>query len=124
MPDTFTVTDQHLTLLRHANIRFNETFYHGSAEIDPKRPYKDGSAFWGAAHALDPDGVPTEDDEAADAYELAHWEEYMRLHRETATVIAIATRTGHFEPGTYQRTSPWIDDWKRIEPQRDEQAHR
>lgn len=121
MHDQFTVTEQHLSLLRHANVVWNDSFGPGAPSVDAKRPYGSHWCFHDIAQILDPEGfaaVPDGDNAAIGAYEQANEEKFMELHRETQTVLDIVLRTGAFQTGTYERSDPWAHDWKRLdEPQ-------
>lgn len=81
--------------------------------MDPKRPYGfSGDGFTDIAEILDPVGVA----EAAardelDVYEATHHEAYLRVHRETETVLRILLRNASAPPGVYEytnRNEPWV----------------
>lgn len=113
MPDTFTVTEQHLKLLRRMNVGWDDSGK-GAPGVDAHRPYNSKWVFHDVADILDPEGmaaIAEADEEAIGAYEQAHEEEFLRVHRETEYALDIALATGSFTPGTYRRTAPWAHDW-------------
>lgn len=109
----FTVTDEHLRLLRHAYISWDESEF-GAPGINAKRPYGNSNVFADIAEIL---GVP--DSEWMDAGEEptldAEWR-FLRLHVETAIALQIGLATGEFRTGQYVRGNEWDDNWKRNEP--------
>lgn len=109
----FTVTDEHLRLLRRTYIFWDEAEF-GSPSIDPKRPYGNSNVYGDIAEIL---GVP--DSERADEYLNpsldARWR-FLRLHVETAIALQIALATGEFRTGRYIRDDKWDSRrWKRDE---------
>ena len=119
MPDLFTVTEQHLKLLRHANLRWEDS-YQGAPGIDAKMPYGSKWVFHDIAEILDPDGfgaVPEGDDAALGAYEQEHEDEFLQIHFETIQALGIALRTGEFKTGVYRRSDVWASDWTYVGPE-------
>ncbi len=99
--EEFTITEDHLKLLKHMNVRWCED-ENSAPFIDPKSPY--GNSYM-------------EDD----MFEIFGWEKsknirgeliistnrYMnlrKLHRETETALQICLVTGKFETGTFVKT--------------------
>lgn len=108
----FTVTDEHLPLLRHTHVSWDEAEF-GAPSIDPKRPYGNSNVYRDMAEILD---VP--DSERADE-ELtpeAEWR-FLRLHVETAIALQIALATGEFRTGRYVRYDETVSTcrWRRDE---------
>lgn len=103
----FTVTAEHLTLLRHANVGWCGDEF-GAPTIDPKRPYgnsnvhRDIAGLLGFAPA-DPDGEFTAE----------QMQEMDLIHGGTQTALQIVLATGRFEAGTY--TSEDWSTWQRVE---------
>lgn len=97
--ERFTVTEQHLKLVRSFNVGWQDTEY-GAPEIDPKRPYGNSNVRYDIAEILNID--PSE----------ADWEVLEQLHRDTDKVLQIAIDTGKFEAGTYQRNR--YGAWGRV----------
>lgn len=93
--ERFTVTDEHLKLARRMYIRYEDAIEFGGPAIDPKRPYGNGDVYRDMREILgypDPDDDPDIDGDEASM---------LRLHKEMATVLQIALRTGRFEAGEY-----------------------
>lgn len=110
----FTVTDEHLRLLRSAHVFWDEAEF-GAPSINPKRPYGNSNVFGDIAKILDvPDG------EWADEYLKpsldAEWR-FLRLHVETAIALQIALATGEFRAGRYVRYDDMVSPcrWRRTE---------
>lgn len=90
----FTMTEQHLTLLRKMHVENGPD----APEIDQKRPYgnsdieRDVCELLHLPYDRESDNPMTKEVEST----------VKRLHRETATALQIVLRTGKFEPGTYR----------------------
>ena len=94
----FTVTDEHLKLLRRAYVGWDDCEF-GAPAIDCKRPYGNSDVIADIAEILE---VPDDQwrDEDGDAFPDAE-EAFTKLHAETAIVLQIALATGEFRPGRY-----------------------
>lgn len=116
MPETttFTVTEDHLTLLRNAYIGWDDMEF-GAPAIDPKRPYGNSYVIGDIARLLYPDVVVELDDETAEDWLDEHEDALTQIHRETQTVLQIAVSTGEFKAGTYTRADTWGAPWARVE---------
>jgi hypothetical protein len=111
----FTVTDNHLKLLRRAYVNWDYGENYGAPEIDCKRPYGNSSIELDIAEILE---APDSDWEWGGGERVLRPEaqdRYTRLHVETAIALQIALATGEFRPGRYARTKTWSIDWKRDE---------
>jgi hypothetical protein len=109
----FTVTDDHLLLLRRAHVTWDDWEF-GAPGIDPKRPYGNSNVFADIAEIL---GVPLSEWADGDDEELtpdAEWR-FLRLHVETGIALQIGLATGEFRTGRYVRGNEWDDSWKRDE---------
>jgi hypothetical protein len=96
--ERFTITEHHLTLLKHACVGWNAAG-HGAPQIDPERPY--GS-------------FDIEHDLAEIVEKYAGNPGVLRaLHLLTQIVLQIALCTGRFETGTYQRTGIAGHAWRK-----------
>jgi hypothetical protein len=107
----FTVTDDHLRLLRHAHITWDDAEY-GAPEIDPKRPYGNSYVARDIGSIL---GAPPGDweDGEVGGFVLDEVEQrYARLHAEAAVALQIALNTGAFEAGRYTRADGYAV-WRR-----------
>ena len=111
--ERFTVTDEHLWLLRRAYISWDDMEF-GAPGISPKRPYGNSNVFADIAEILE---VP--DSEWMDADEEvtpdAEWR-FLRLHVDTAIALQVALATGEFRTGRYVRDDKWDSrSWRRDE---------
>jgi hypothetical protein len=108
----FTVTDEHLRLLRRAHVTWTDAEF-GAPEIDCKRPYGNSDVYSDIAEIL---GIPEAEwfEEDIEPFPEAEWR-FLRLHVETAVVLQIALATGEFRPGRYVREDAWGGTWKRAE---------
>ena len=95
----FTVTEQHITLLRAALVEWDPCEF-GAPEIDPKKPYGNSAVEHDIRRVL---GNPAGSDE-----------DMTRLHAETGIVLQIVLSTGMFEPGRYV-CDQFGFDWKRAD---------
>lgn len=104
----FTVTEQHLQLLRRAWVVWydGET---GAPAIDCKRPYGNSNVAFDVAEIIG-ETLP-EDEDLSDA----DYERLLQLHYETVVVLQIALVTGEFKPGRYTKTSRYGNDWRPAE---------
>jgi hypothetical protein len=102
----FTVTSEHLTLLRQAHVGWDATEF-GAPAIDPKRPYGNSGVYADIAEMLD---EPFDDEE--DTPEAVA-DRYDTLHAETGIVLQIALVTGEFRTGRYTRDK-YRDNWRQI----------
>lgn len=101
MPDTFEITDDHLTLLQATEWHYSDCEF-GAPAIDPKRPYGNSSVETDLAELLIPGFKEMSDDDQAAELDDG-W--LVRTHRELVTVLTIATSARSFAPGIYQRTA-------------------
>ena len=109
----FELTENHIKLLNRMYVYWDDGSYDGAPCIDTKRPYGNSSV-------------------AYDVYEIIHgkewdygehdemteeiYEQMMDIHAETATALQIVLCTKSFEPGTYQKKSPYDSlSWRKIE---------
>lgn len=108
--ETFVVTDDHLKLLQHAYVGWEDCEF-GAPAIDCKRPYGNSSVYLDIAEILgiEPEG---DDDGYGERDFTRDQKDAMRkFHVETQTVLQIALATGSFEPGTYicpKYSSNWV----------------
>lgn len=105
-PIRFTVTADHITLLRHMYVGWQDCET-GAPEIDPKRPYGNSSVAYDVAELL---GWPMDNRELTGEQRARA----LILHRETTTALQIVLMLGTFEPGDYRRTNPYLQrSWER-----------
>ena len=99
----FTVTEDHLELLRHVYLYWDYGEGCGAPAINPKRPYGNSDVERDIAAILDApdsDWDQVEDDEYPDLTPEAR-ERFTRLHVETMIVLHITLAAGEFRPGRY-----------------------
>jgi hypothetical protein len=107
----FTVTDEHLRLLRRAHVSWDETEF-GAPGINPKRPYGNSNVYGDIAEIL---GVVDGEwqDEVEDDWPPPELEwRFLRLHVETAIALQIGLATGEFRAGRYVCGNEWDSTWK------------
>jgi hypothetical protein len=111
----FTVTDEHLRLLRRAHVGWDEIEF-GAPEINAKRPYGNSNVYGDIAEILGlVDGAWQDEVEEDWPPPELEWR-FLRLHVETAIALQIALATGEFRAGPYVRGSEH-NAWKRDEAQ-------
>jgi hypothetical protein len=106
--ETFQVTDDHLKLLRAAQVSWDDSMYEGAPEIDIKRPY--GNKYDVAADVA---FILTGEQRELSAHERAR---YIQLHRDMERVLAIVLATGSFAPGRYVKRP--FRKWAKASPGR------
>lgn len=108
MYKTFTVKEEHLKLLQNMTVGWQncET---GAPEIDPKRPYGNSDVVEDIHYILKGERINEDEleEKGIDYYDFIDSieEEYLKLHRETDTVLEIVLHTMLFEAGRYKRHS-------------------
>ena len=103
----FTLTKQHIVLLRNANVGWNEGEC-GAAGLDTKRPYGNSDYIQDIAGLLGNKSIRRERDITSDE-EM----EFERLHRETQTALQVVLATGSFQPGTYE-ADEYRSNWRAV----------
>jgi len=114
--ERFTVTDEHLRLLRRAYVFWDETEF-GAPGINAKRPYGNSDVYGDIAEIL---GLVHGDwqDEVEEDWPPPELEwRFLRLHVETAIALQIGLATGEFRAGQYSRGEGY-NAWKRYEAQK------
>lgn len=104
---SFSLTHEHLTLLRNANVVL-ETGECGAPAVDSKRPYGNGDVAKDVALLLD----WTWDGEDLSP---AMVERAERLHSETALALQICLSLGAFKAGRYERATGYGErKWRLV----------
>jgi hypothetical protein len=95
----FTVTEEHLKLLRRANVGWEDCEF-GAPAIDCKRPYGNSDVVADIGEIL---GYGEEywQDPLTGEYNETIANNFAQLHAETGIVLQIALATGEFRPGRY-----------------------
>jgi hypothetical protein len=97
-PQRFTLTADHVTLLRHMSVGWHGIEY-GAPAIEPKRPYGNGDVEQDIHEILTGRREPLED--LARQEREALQARYRQLHEETRTALQVVLAAGSFEPGEY-----------------------
>lgn len=104
----FILTKEHVWLLRHANVRWEDCEY-GAPAIDCKRPYGNSDVEGDIYKLLNGERMPE------------HWESvpketsdyFYKLHKETETALQVVLATGSFEPGEFEAEA-YSSRWVRV----------
>jgi hypothetical protein len=108
----FTLTHEHLKLLKHVIINWDSTEF-GAPCIDPKRPYGNSDVPEDIAEIL---GEELFEDRYGE-YHLSkkQGDRLEQLHRDLETVLAIVLGTQSFVPGEYHTTDYYDPTkWKLV----------
>src|SRR3990167_1462315 len=110
--ETFSLSADHLKLLRAANVRWEDCEY-GAPAIDCKRPYGNSSVESDIAEIL---GVTPEDTyDGEPALSESQCDKLRKIHEGTETALQIVLATGKFEPGRYAMTKPYdYRSWQKL----------
>ena len=110
----FTVTEDHLKLLRRAYVTWNEEPGSiGAPHIDTKRPYGNSNEWADMAEILGVSDSERPDEDGNFGPDAIN--RFAKLHVETSIVLQIALATSEFIPGRYTRADGDITSWKRCE---------
>jgi hypothetical protein len=118
----FTLTNQHLALLKRANIRWEPYGSDGAPAVDGKRPY--GNQDW-ETDVCEILGFPKRDnseygEEEDEVYSKSQRATAMRIHRETEIALLICVQNLSFAPGIYELKGAFnYSDWTRVEDGKD-----
>ncbi|MGD0242561.1 MAG: hypothetical protein ABSB59_19835 [Streptosporangiaceae bacterium] len=91
----FTVTEEHLKLLRHLFIHWDEGEGYGGPAISCKRPYGNSAVPENVAEIL---GLPED--------------RMLRVHVEAGIALKVVLAAGEFRPGRYCREGDY--GWRRV----------
>lgn len=97
---TFTLTEQHLKLLRRCCVGWQDCET-GAPEINPKRPYGNSAVMEDIHEILTGETIGCRDSKR-DELTREENEQYQKLHREMETALQIALSTGQFKAGKYE----------------------
>lgn len=95
------VTEDHIKLLSHMHVDWNESDGIGAPTIDPKNPYGDGDVAQDISEILEWDDVDEDDEDARDKLE----EKALAIHKDMKDVLQIYLMHAgsEFEVGTYEK---------------------
>ncbi len=108
MTKTFVLTADHITLLRAANVGWEDCEF-GAPAIDCKRPYGNSYVEGDIAKLLgwswvEEDGLTKQQERDA-----------AKIHAETELALQIILTTGTMEPGSYYQSKEYdYRSWKRV----------
>lgn len=108
-PTLFTLTEDHIKLLRNAHVQWNFRGT-GAPEIDTKRPYGDSDVFSQILYILD-----RQPDWGNGQWSEAQIVEAEKIHKEIEFALQIVLCCKSFRPGTYRRKSEYdTRTWSRV----------
>lgn len=104
----FTVTSDHLKLLRRAYVTWEDCEF-GAPAIDCKRPYGNSSVYHDIAEIL---GIPALHDED-EPFTAEQYDRMRQLHKETQTALQIILATLRFGLGEYE-ADKYDTNWRQL----------
>jgi hypothetical protein len=106
----FTLTAEHIALLRRANISWEDCEF-GAPAIDCKRPYGNSDVLDDIGEIL---GIEkgAEDRWGEPDFTQVQADVMRQLHRETKTALQIVLAAGSFEPGVYE-ADDYMTNWRK-----------
>jgi len=114
----FEVKQEHLTLIKRFNIKFDQDCEFGAGYIDPKRPYGNSDVYNDIAEmfGIKPEGAVYNTNEDGTEYRKftqTQTNYLWKLHVEAVQALKICCQTQSFETGLYRRerismSSPWV----------------
>lgn len=107
----FTVTEQHLKLLKRAYVTWEYVEFGGPA-INGKRPYGNSDVLRDIAEIIGEGPMMVGNWGDAEDEEREQWlednaERLAKIHGEVGIVLQIVLATGHAEPGDYVKTEKY-----------------
>lgn len=110
---TFTVTEEHIKLLKNLCFSYDDYMEFGAPVVDPKRPYGNSDVYEDIGEILGWEKKELES-EYYDEYTYSDTQRKAmeKLHREMETVLQILVRNLSIEFGEYE-ASPYGSDWKK-----------
>ena len=111
----FTLTEDHINLLKRACIEWNDSMYYGSAGIDIKRPYGNKDVIRDVCVACG--WIPYDFSYNQDDIPKKLQAKAMMLHRDMEIVLQIVLKAQTFELGKYElEGSMNYDRWTKVRP--------
>lgn len=99
MVEYFTITKNHLKLLKSMHIEWSDGPYGGSPCVNEKRPYGNSDVLGDVADII---GIKHDGD---GCFEEEIFDFLRTLHKETATALQICLCTGNFKTGVYVKVN-------------------
>lgn len=109
----FTLTEDHIKLIRSSYVNWNDDAYDGAPMVDIKRPYGNSDVV-GDVYEIVSGREWDEDADGEMPEDIA--ENLLTVHEQTATALQIILCTGEFVAGVYETTRMYDSrSWARIE---------
>lgn len=105
----FTITKEHIAILKHLNIRWDNSCYEGAPHVDIKRPYGNSSGV--TMDIAEIIGIkPIENDHDEIIYPKGTRDKCIKLHQEMEIVLQIVLQNLSFDTITYELKdySDWV----------------
>lgn len=108
----FTLTSQHVKLLRQSNVRYSGNCEWGYVGLDCKRPFGNGDLVGDMARIIGIESVQTDDGEE-------HWppgtrDKMVRMFKDELPIaLSVVLAAGTFEPGEYE-CGQYADSWRPV----------
>lgn len=113
---TFTLTSEHIKLLRSTNVGWDDCEY-GAPAIDCKRPYGNSGALQIAQdiHELLKWPFPAGEGAREDHFDGEGGARARKIHEELETALQIVLVVGAFEVGVYEREREYDStSWRKV----------
>jgi hypothetical protein len=108
MSQKFTVTENHIKLLRRANVSWENSEF-GAPAIDCKRPYGNSSVYQDIGEIL---GIEPQD-KLCGEFSDAQTDFMRQVHDETQVALQIFLSTGQMSVGNYE-SEKYTNDWRKV----------
>ena len=109
--ERFTLTNEHLKLIKRMNIRFDDDAYDGAPAVDIKRPYGNSDVMNDVAEII---GIEKSEDDRGEKYWPKGTHAYCKsLHEETAKALQVCLAAQSFEAGEYI-SDDYRDNWRKL----------
>lgn len=114
MSNEFHLTQDHIDLLQHVNIRWMDAEY-GAPQVDPKRPFGNSGRSYIEREICEYLGLEpiATDREGTDVYDDDEQREAVETYHELDTAMKIVLRCQTFTPGVFATSGKYKRDWKR-----------
>jgi len=106
----FTLTAQHVALLRRMCVEWCDEAYEGAPAINIKRPYGNSSVWQDVAEIIGIQQI--ESDAGYECWPKETQDLCMKLHREMEIALQVCLRAGTFEPGDYV-CDAYMGNWRK-----------
>lgn len=115
--ERFTLTEDHLKLIREMHIYWDFGAYEGAPAVDIKRPYGNSDVAHDVAEIIGEvftNAHKTVTGQDYDEYMDENYDRLIALHKETADALQICVSTGKFEPGVYRMAKYHRTVWEKV----------